>query len=155
MSVRHSVALLVGISLAALWAAPGLGQAPSPSPSPDYLGMARQMFGDFDRERTLAQVREMYNEAKAAGEKVPADFWAWVREDVSRIGKWEYHVLRSKSQDAQKLAAQLNALGRERWECVAVSQATGELVLVFKRPLKSYLGQLDLRHVLRVLPAGR
>jgi hypothetical protein len=83
---------------------------------------------------------------------VPSDLWAWVREDLARTGAWEYQVLERRPKEAARLQAELNALGRERWDCVSVSPVGEGMVLVLKRPAKSYLGQLNLRDVLRVLP---
>lgn len=128
--------------------------APSPSPSPDYLTKARQLLEGYDRDRIIGQIRELYEQAKASGERVPADLWAWAREDLARAGGWEYRVLRTHGREPEQLESELNGLGRERWECVAVSPGRDQkdLVLVFKRPMRTYLGQLNVRDVLRVLP---
>jgi hypothetical protein len=135
----------------ALATAPGAA-AQAPSPSPDYLSRARELLGSRDAERMLAQIREIYAQAKASGERVPGDLWTWVRQDLERAGAWEYRVVRGEKA-AAGLEAQLNALGRERWECLSVSPGPVP-TLVLKRPVKSYLGHLNVRDVLRVLPEG-
>lgn len=143
----------VGMSLTLLGTSFVAAQSPA-SPSPDYLQKAKRLFDDFDKERTLAQIRDLYEQARASGERVPLDLWAWVREDLARIGAWEYRVVRASGQGAETLEGELNALGRQRWECIGLSHQPRdkEVLLVFKRPLKSYLGRLDLRDVWRVLP---
>jgi hypothetical protein len=134
-------------------AAPPPSPTPSASPSSDYLGRARQMLDGLDRDRLMAQIRETYEQAKASGERVPADLWTWVREDLARAGTWEYRVLRTRGQDATALETELNTLGRERWECVGLtSPSVDRHVMVFKRPSRSYLGHLNLRDVMRVMP---
>ena len=128
-------------------------QSSAASPSPDYLARARDLLGAGDADRTLAQIRELYEQARASGERVPSDLWAWVREDVGRAGAWEYRVVKG-ARDPEGLEAQLNGLGRDRWECLSLSRETGraEPTLVLKRPVKSYLGHLNMGDVLRVLP---
>jgi hypothetical protein len=156
---RRSVAIpavLACVLLLTVHATEAQAPSPSPSPAPDYLARARQLLEGYDRDRVIAQIRELYEQAKASGERVPADLWAWVREDLARVGAWEYRVVRMQGAEPPQLEAELNTLGRERWECVAISpgKEPKDLVLVFKRPMKTYLGQLNVRDVLRVLPGS-
>jgi hypothetical protein len=145
---------LVVVAAAVLAAGSARAQSPAASPSPDYLGRARDILAGRDRDKILAQIREMYEQAKASGERVPADLWTWVREDVARAGGWEYRVVRGEK-DPERLEAQLNALGRERWECVTLRETgRADAMLVLKRPVKSYLGDLNVRDVLRVMPSN-
>src|SRR5688500_6158705 len=108
LSVRQGV--LLCLLAAALAPGPG-AEAQTPSPSPDYLSRARELLGTRDAERMLAQLREIYAQAKASGERVPGDLWTWVRQDLERAGGWEYRVVKGE-RDSAALESQLNALGR-------------------------------------------
>jgi hypothetical protein len=46
----------------------------------------------------------------------------------------------------------LDARGLERWECFHVLDRADEVVLMFKRRLRSYLGAVPLRELIRLLP---
>jgi hypothetical protein len=131
-------------------------QDPAKSESSDYLAQARQLVEAFDQDRIVARIRELYDAAKASGENVPSDLWAWAREDLDRVGTWQYKVVTIGGQSPARLEQDLNALGRERWDCSAVPIPEGDRrgLFVCKRPARSYLGQLQLRDVLRVLPSG-
>lgn len=134
---------------------PALVQSAEPTPTPPgYLSRAKRLLTDFDRDRMLAEVKELYDQAKAAGETAQADLVAWVKEDLARVGAWEYRVARLPARDSERLQKELNALGTDRWECLSVTPAGSDLVLVLKRPVRSYLGHLNVRDVLRVLPEG-
>ena len=63
-----------------------------------------------------SEVQALYEKAKAAGEQVPGTTMEWIREDLDRIGDWEYRVI-SLAGSAEQTEQQLNELGHERWEC--------------------------------------
>jgi len=130
------------------------GAAPQESQPKSYWDWAKEAL-EFDRPRTLAEIHRLYNEARAAGENVPSDVYEWVREDLARSGAWEYrvHVLESSAPD--QLHNALNALGRDRWECLSLLPSDGKLVAVMKRPMKSYLQHLPVWAVLRAVQGDK
>ena len=40
-----------------------------------------------------SQIQQLYDRAKAAGEQVPGSVVEWVRQDLEKIGDWEYRVV--------------------------------------------------------------
>jgi hypothetical protein len=53
--------------------------------------------------------------------------------DAFWLPTWEYHRLRVPDRQPQT-GSQLNSLGREGWELVAIYQYQGNIDYVFKRP---------------------
>ena len=97
------------------------------------------------------QVMEMYELAKETGERVPKDVYEWVREDIESFGAWEYRVLQVAKSDLGIVEEQLNEMGAERWECIQVETIGTTTWLYMKRPVKSYLRNLPLSQLLKVI----
>lgn len=97
------------------------------------------------------EVVRLYESAKEKGEQVPKNVYEWAREDLQRHGTWEYHVVEVSDAAIEK---RLNTLGAERWECIWIQPAGKQLRLVLKRPVRSYLRNLPLSQVLKLLPGG-
>ena len=95
------------------------------------------------------EVVRLYESAKKKGEQVPKDVYEWAREDLKRHDTWEYHVVEVTNAGIEKT---LNKLGAERWECIWIQPAGKRLRLVLKRPVRSYLRNLPLSQVLKLLP---
>ena len=115
---------------------------------------AKEKWEDFNHQRSLEEIRRLYERAKEAGEKVPADVYAWIRQDLQRVNNWEYHVAVYNPADSEAIAARMNELGAQRWECVGLSSRGDELVFVFKRRARSYLRHIPVRELLYLLPVG-
>lgn len=97
-------------------------------------------------------VTDQYNRAVSAGDTSAKNATKWVVDDIGKIGTWEYKIHRARGVDADA-ERQLNDLGRNRWECYAVSRVgKGESVFYFKRPHRSYLQQLPAKDLLRLAP---
>src|SRR5688572_27578309 len=108
--------LLTPLLCVAVLAAPATAQEEK-----GYWERAKEAFEQLDRRRALEDVQRLYQQAKAAGEKVPADLMEWAREDLARAGRWEYKVLELDG-DPADVESSLNDHGRDRWECLAVSR---------------------------------
>jgi hypothetical protein len=119
-----------------------------------YWERAKEAFEQLDRKRTTEEIQRLYQQAKAAGETVPADVLEWAREDLGRAGRWEYRVAQLEG-EPEEIEAQLNALGRERWECFTLTRDKKKWSAVLKRPATSrihhYLGYVSATDVLRLL----
>ena len=100
------------------------------------------------------QVLEYYEKAKAAGEQVPQDVYEWARQDLSRIGDWEYLVTSISLSNTVGMQHELNLLGANRWECILIERDGDKSIFVFKRPAKSYLQNLSLSQLLKIVPRG-
>jgi len=99
-------------------------------------------------------VLQMYEKAKEAGEQVPQDVYEWAKSDLDRIGDWEYLVVSGRYPTRQQFETNLNKLGAERWELVWVERTADDTMLVFKRPVKSYLQQVPVSQLLKLVPGG-
>ena len=101
------------------------------------------------------QILELYETAKESGQQVPKDAWAWVREDVQSFGDWEYRVLElPSSSDPAAIETRLNELGTDRWECLWIQPLGSKTRFFLKRPHRSYLQQIPLNQLLKLLPQG-
>jgi hypothetical protein len=119
-----------------------------------YWERAKEAFEQLDRTRTLDDVQRLYQQAKAAGETVSGNVLDWAREDLGRIGQWEYRVVALEGKPAE-IEARLNEHGRERWECVTLSREKGKWTAVLKRPVESrlrhYFGYVSASDILRLV----
>ena len=100
------------------------------------------------------EIRTLYEKAKETGEQVPGDVVAWLKQDLDRIGDWEYRLLVVSSLSNDKLEAKLNELGTDRWECFAVLHDDGTIRLFLKRPVKSYLRHVPITDLWKLVPSG-
>ncbi len=98
-----------------------------------------------------AQIQELYERAKAAGEQVPGTVVEWVREDLEKIGDWEYRIL-ALAGSAESMEEKLNELGQERWECFSVQADAKQTRFFFRRPVKSFVGSVPVSSLLKLLP---
>jgi hypothetical protein len=103
---------------------------------------------------TPAELRQLYDRAIEAGEKIqiPDDMFERAKEEIKRIGTWEYRVTTLTAPQDTTLEQRLNELGRERWECHATSRGQEEVRLVCKRPVRSYLKNIAATDLLRLIP---
>ncbi len=103
---------------------------------------------------TSAELLQLYERAIEAGEKIqiPDDVIERAREEIKRIGTWEYHVMTLSSPQDTALEQQLNELGRERWECHTTPRGHDKIRLVCKRPVRSYLKNIAVTDLLRLIP---
>jgi hypothetical protein len=119
-----------------------------------YWERAKDAFEQLDRKRAMEEAQRLYQQAKAAGEKVPSDVLEWAREDLARGGRWEYKVLELDG-GREEVESRLNEHGRERWECLSISREKKKWVAVLKRPvvsrLQRYFGNLGATDILRLL----
>ena len=99
-----------------------------------------------------AEVVRLYEKAKEAGGQVPKDVYEWVKQDLERIGDWEYRVVDIESADAGTLEERLNAMGLDRWECFFVQSVGSDVRLMMKRPRRAYLRHLPVSDMLKLLP---
>jgi hypothetical protein len=107
-----------------------------------------------DDQDLLEEIRKLYESAREKGEQVPKDLYDWVRQDIQSIGDWEYRIVEVASREATGLAARLNELGSERWEMIWLEPAGDGARIYFKRPVRSYLKQIPLSQLMKILPGG-
>ena len=108
-----------------------------------------------DRVAVLKErVRELYQQARESGQKVPKDALEWARQDLHRIGDWEYKIVDFPREDAQSRQARLNELGSERWEAFWMEPVGDGIRVYLKRRSKSWLEKLPLSELRRLVPSG-
>lgn len=129
------------LTLAALLA--GCARDPDLPASPD------------DRVAALKdRVRDLYQQARESGQQVPKDALEWARQDLHRIGDWEYKIVDLPLEGPQARQARLNELGAERWEAFWMEPAGNGARVYLKRRSRSWLEKLPLSELRRLIPSG-
>lgn len=107
-------------------------------------------------EDTMKWVNETYKSLSDRGLTTAKDAGDWVSEDWNSMGAWEYKVVLIGSaaivQDANLLESTLNEHGKQRWDCFHVSSEDGGFRFFMKRAKRSYLKNMPLRDVLKLVP---
>ena len=105
-------------------------------------------------EALKERVRELYRQARESGQQVPKDALEWARQDVRRIGDWEYKIVDLPREDPRARQERLNELGAERWEVFWMEPAGEGTRVYLKRRTKSWLEKIPLSELRRLLPVG-
>ncbi len=117
------------------------------------FGCSEDITTKFDEENQYwKKAKGLYEKAKESGEKVPEDIKEWIKEDIKKIGTWEYKVVFLDTRS--NLEEELNKLGKERWECFWIDKRENGLKLFLKRPAKSYLKAIPTMYLLKLIPQG-
>jgi len=104
---------------------------------------------------TMQTVKELYQKAKEAGEEVPNDVMDWAKQDIKRIGAWQYRIEVIESTDPDTVLQTLNALGSQRWECFWVEEVNAvSKRYYFKKSSRSYLRLIPSGDLLKLIPQG-
>ena len=98
------------------------------------------------------RVKELYEKAKEAGEQVPEDVVEWVKQDIRKIGTWEYKIVLIDDTNAREVENTLNKLGAERWECFWVEEGKGGKRFYLKKVRRSYLRTVPTGEILKLIP---
>jgi len=94
--------------------------------------------------------------AGCAGADPPQEspVYEWAKQDLGRIGDWEYLVTELPLSDTERVQGRLNELGAERWECIWIHTTANKTSFIFKRPTKSYLRNIPLSQLMKLVPGG-
>ena len=98
-------------------------------------------------------VQDLYEQAKEAGETVPDDIVEWTRQDVQKIGTWEYRI-EHVAADRVEMQATLNQWGKDRWEAYWVERDATGYTLHLKRSARSYLRLIPIGDLLKAIPGA-
>ena len=103
---------------------------------------------------TSAELLQLYKRAIEAKEKIqiPDDVLERAREEIKRIGTWEYRVITLTTPQDTTMEQRLNQLGQQRWECDTTPSGHENIRLVCKRPIRSYLQNIAVTDLLRLVP---
>ncbi len=102
-------------------------------------------------DRARQELERLYDEAM---KRAPEDPVEWAREDLQRVGDWEYRVTFIAATENQLLEQELNRLGEERWEAFWVRDSESGLTLFLKRPARSYLKLVPLSEIGKMISPG-
>lgn len=112
-------------------------------------------------ESYLDQLKRLIDELTASGEdttetgkQLAQGAKIWLKEDLKKIGDWEYKQLTIQLTEIDKMEEQLNTLGTDRWNCFWVQAHRNKLHLLFKRPAVSYLHKIANIDILKLISAG-
>ena len=105
------------------------------SQEPSYWDKIKKKFEDLESENK--ELREIAKE--------------WIKEDIEKIGDWEYKVVNLEYESIDELENKLNELGNERWECFWVEKKEEVVVFILKRPKTSYLQKIPKGDLLKML----
>ena len=100
-------------------------------------------------------IKKKFEEAKSDDKELSDTAKEWIEEDIKKIGDWEYKVLRMKYEGTVKLEQTLNELGNERWECFWVEKKDETFILMFKRPVLSYLQRIPKGELFKMLNSAQ
>ena len=109
------------------------------SQEPSYWDKIKKKFEDLESENK--ELREIAKE--------------WIKEDIEKIGDWEYKVVNLEYESIDELENKLNELGNERWECFWVEKKEEVVVFILKRPKTSYLQKIPKGDLLKMLNKGQ
>jgi len=117
----------------------------------DQLSAASESGGQAASD-SVTWATEMFNSLKDQGMTRAENTQQWLADDWKHAGAWEYHIVTADT--GRDVAATLNDLGRERWECfhVVLDQKMQKTTFYLKRPAKSYLNNLPMKDLMHLLP---
>ncbi len=103
---------------------------------------------------TTAELLELYQRAIDAGKQVqiPDEVIERAREEIKRIGTWEYRVASVHAHPHDALEQHLNELGKERWDCAVLPPQNEKVALICKRPVRHYLKNIAVTDLLKLIP---
>lgn len=99
------------------------------------------------------EIEQAYEKVKRTGVAVPDNAITWAKEDIQKIGDWDYRVVRLEETKPDEIESRLNEYGRSRWEVIWIDARPKGKTLYMKRPTRSYLKHFPLREVLKTIPA--
>ncbi|QEG23872.1 hypothetical protein [Mariniblastus fucicola] len=134
-------------------------QAKSKAPSLDDMKKMIGSAGDATGQTaddTMKWANEMYKSLSESGMTTTTNVKDWVAEDWSNINAWEYQVVTVESAQLVEnpgiLQEKMNEAGKLRWECFHVSDGPGATMFYFKRRKRSYMKNLPLKDMLKLVP---
>ena len=114
-------------------------------------GSSDETENDEAESGTWRDALRFYEKARQTGEEAPGDAYEWMRQDLERVGDWQYRVLVLDGAGEAEIEEKLNEMGRDRWDCFAALAEGSSLRLLFKRPVESYVGAIPHNELLKLL----
>lgn len=99
-------------------------------------------------------VQKLYDTAKANGEDVPKDVMEWAKQDIRKIGAWEYKIIELQTSDPRAIETELNTHGRLRWQCYWIEDMKDGKRFYLRKAGRSYLRLIPAGDLLKLIPVG-
>ena len=109
----------------------------------------------IDSAEIRQEIEQAYEKVKSTGAEVPDNAITWAKEDIGKIGDWDYKVVRLEETGPEDIEGILNEYGRNRWEVFWVEEDRTGKTLYMKRKTRSYLRHFPLKEVLKAIPADQ
>ncbi len=97
------------------------------------------------------KIKKKFEDVKSDDKELSEKAKEWIKEDIKKIGDWEYKAVNIKYESIDELENKLNELGNERWECFWVDKKEKVGVFIFKRPKISYLQKIPKGDLFKML----
>ena len=131
--------------------------------SSQYLGQAvceefqRETGASFESSKQATmnvgkKIQDIFQLAKGQGSTTANNVLDFAKEDIARLGTWQYTSRTVTHENPQEVVSILNRLGKEKWECFWVDKQATQTTLYFKKPPKSYTSNIPFKDLLRYLP---
>lgn len=105
---------------------------------------------------TMTWVNDAFKSLRDNGLTSAGTAKEWVAEDWKSINAWEYKVvsidLAEVAENPKLLEETLNENGKLRWDCFHVADTLGKTQFYMKRQKKSYLKNVPLKDMLKLIP---
>ena len=131
---------ITAIAIAALFA--GCSSPAGDANSPPENGAATE------QSTALEDIVDLYEEAMKLAPDDPVE---WAKDDIQKIGDWEYRVVVHAKAEPAELEAVLNEYGAERWEVFWVSESLSKITFYLKKPARSYLRMVPVSSISEAL----
>lgn len=102
---------------------------------------------------SIAQsVSKAYESAKNTGQTAAVSARDWLMNEISSDNRWEFRVIVRESDDPQVIERQLNALGRDGWQCFHVETGGASPLFYMQRRPPSITQNIPLSDLLKAIP---
>jgi len=119
------------------------------------LGLEGISFADEEKqasERMSPEKEGMWNRFQEFYQRSSDVGKEWTKEELERIGDWQYRVVTIQDADDEKLEVELNALGEERWEVIWLERIDEKWRLFAKRPKTSTIKSVSEGKWMNIIP---
>ncbi|MEC9092303.1 MAG: hypothetical protein VX438_06325 [Planctomycetota bacterium] len=110
---------------------------------------------ESSRQATLGvgkSIQGIFQLAKEQGTTAAGNVVDFVKEDIAKLGTWEYTARTVTNEDPLEVVEILNCLGKEKWDCFWVDKQGSQTTLYFKKPSRSYTRSIPFKDLIRYLP---
>ena len=97
-------------------------------------------------------LKDIFYRAKEGGMTTANNVADFVKEDISKLGSWQYTQRTVTNENPGEVVSMLNVMGKQKWECFWVDKQPSSTTLYFKKSPKSYVSSIPFKDLIRYLP---